>query len=409
MKKNLILTLVLLCSFMHLSVFAAETSLGDSYMNEKENVRLENFFAKIRRGQEVNVVALGGSITTGFAAKNPALQGWAGLTGEWIKKLGSQNGAKVNFYNRGVSGTDSAFAVARFDDHVQALKPDLVLLEYAMNDQWLDKSVRQRTYESIVRRVLASSDCAILVLFVNERQAPYPSNQAEQQKICEYYHVPFVSWKDCMEKAGTLSDFEKYFDGTENVHPNNAGHAKIAELLEERLERVWKELPSDNKIAKPIQKLPAPLTDSVFENVKYYGSANLKPVTNGGWKDGSPVHNEWVSHGKAVKGWECNVGGTEITFEVEGSCIGVTYCESDQFRDAQAWVTKEDGSSGPRVNLNCFSAARKGYYGWAYKKLIDGDKVEKYTVHVIVSKRVARGGKNKFCNITGLLVSSPNP
>ena len=396
MKKNFGILLALWCIFA--PVFAA----GDNSM--KEDVRLENFFAKIRRGEEVTVVALGGSITTGFASKNPAADGWAGLTGSWVKKLGSENNARVNYYNRGVSGTDSAFAVARYDSHIAALKPDLLLLEFAMNDQWLDAKVRRRTYEAIVRRTLSDSDCAILVLFVNERKSPYPSNQAEQQKICEYYGIPFVSWKDSVSKSGSLSDFEKYFDGEETIHPNNAGHAKIAELMCDKLDSVWKALPADSKIPAVEKKLPSPLTDSGFEHVKYYGSDNLKPVSAGDWKSGSPVHSEWQSHGNSVKGWQCNEGSSEITFEVEGSSVGITYCESDQFRDAQAWVTKADGSSSPKVNLNCFVSYRKGYYGWAYKQLVDGDKVEKYTVHVVVSKRVARGSEAKFCNITGILV-----
>ena len=141
--KKILLALALIC--ICLPVFAA----GDNFMNEKTDLRLKNFLAKIRRGEDVTVIALGGSITTGFNAKNAASEGWAGLTGQWIKDLASKSNSKVTFYNQGVSGTDSAFAIARLDDHVMSLKPDLLLLEYAMNDQWLDAKVRNRTYESI--------------------------------------------------------------------------------------------------------------------------------------------------------------------------------------------------------------------------------------------------------------------
>ena len=408
--KRILIFLLMAEVFLCTELFAANNKTNNSqdagaFMNENTDVRMQNFLAKIRRGEEVNVVALGGSITTGFAAKNPAKEGWAGLTGEWLKKLGEKNSSKVNYYNRAVSGTDSAFAVARYDSHIKALNPDLLLLEFAMNDQWLDPKVRKRTYEAIIRRTLCESDCAILVLFVNERKAPYSSNQVEQQQICEYYHVPFVSWKECVQKEGSLSDFEKYFDGQEGIHPNNAGHAKIAQFLEEEIERVWKNLPSDSKIAAVEKNLPPALTDKGFEKVEYYGNANLQPVENEGWTAGSPVHNEWVSHGNVVRGWQCNQGGAELTFEVEGSSIGITYCESDQFCDAKAWVTKADRTRGPVVTLNCFSSGRKGYYGWAYKQLIDGNTVEKYTVHIICSKKVANGDENKFCNITGILAA----
>jgi len=156
---------------MGISAFAAGDNMSD------KNVRMQNVLAKIRRGENVTVVALGGSITTGFNSKNPGADGWAGLTGKWLTDLAAQYGSKVTFYNRGVSGTDSAFAVARLEDHVLSVKPDLLLLEYAMNDQWLETKVRERTYEAIVRQVMKDSDTAVLALFVNERKAPYPSAQ----------------------------------------------------------------------------------------------------------------------------------------------------------------------------------------------------------------------------------------
>lgn len=397
--KKILLALALIC--ICLPVFAA----GDNFMNEKTDLRLENFLAKIRRGEDVTVIALGGSITTGFNAKNAASEGWAGLTGQWIKDLASKSNSKVTFYNQGVSGTDSAFAIARLDDHVMSLKPDLLLLEYAMNDQWLDAKVRNRTYESIIRKVLSNGDTAILALFVNERNAPYPSAQSVQKPICDYYHIPFVSWKECLEKTSRLSDFEKFFDGQENVHPNSNGHANIAMHIENKIQSLWDNLPQDSEISSPVKDLPKPLSDRGFENAKYFTSDNIKPLTNTGWQATSPVHNEWVSHGKAHKGWQTNNAEAELTFEVEGSSVGITYCESDQFRNAQAWVTKEDGTSSPKVNLMCLVTYRNGYYGWAYKELINTDKVQKFTVHIAVSKRAPKSAEGKNCNITGILVA----
>ncbi|MCR4743457.1 MAG: SGNH/GDSL hydrolase family protein [Treponema sp.] len=397
--KKIFFTLALIC--ICLPVFAA----GDNFMNEKSDLRLENFLAKIRRGEDVTVIALGGSITTGFNAKNAASEGWAGLTGAWIKDLASKSGSKVTFYNQGVSGTDSAFAIARLDDHVISLNPDLLLLEYAMNDQWLDAKVRNRTYESIVRKVLSKGDTAILALFVNERKAPYPSAQAVEKPICDYYHIPYVSWKECLEKTSKLSDFEKFYDGEETIHPNSTGHANIASHIENKIKAVWDNLPADSEIPSPVKELPKALSDCGFENAKYYTSDNIEPVSNTGWQATSPVHNEWVSHGKAHKGWQTNDPDAELTFEVEGSSVGITYCESDQFRNAQAWVTKEDGTSSPKVNLMCLVTYRKGYYGWAYRELIDTDKVQKFTVHIAVSKRAPKTAQGKNCNITGILVA----
>lgn len=394
MKKNLLLICL---AFMSVFLFANEEI--------NMNSRMENFFAKIKRGEEVKVVAIGGSITTGFSANPIAAKCWAGLTGKWLKELAAQNGSKLTFYNRGVSGTDSAFGVARLDSHVLSLNPDFVIVEYAMNDQWLDAKVRKRTYESILRRILESSDAAILALYVNEKNPPYNSNQAEQEKICKYYDIPYVSWKNCLFADNPAASFKDYFNGEENVHPNNAGHAKIAEYIIASLDSMWKNAPAADASSIAInRKLPAPMTDKAFENAKYYHSDNVEPLNNSGWKNGSPVHSEWVSHGDAHKGWETNVAGAEMTFEVTGTCVGITYCESDQFRDALAWVEKEDGSISQKVPLLCYSSYRNGYYGWAYKELVNGKKLQKYIVHVQCSKRAPKSAEGKYCNITGILV-----
>lgn len=383
---------------MGISAFAAGDNMSD------KNVRMQNFLAKIRRGENVTVVALGGSITTGFNSKNPGADGWAGLTGKWLTDLAAQYGSKVTFYNRGVSGTDSAFAVARLEDHVLSVKPDLLLLEYAMNDQWLETKVRERTYEAIVRQVMKDSDTAVLALFVNERKAPYPSAQNVQQPICEYYGIPYVSWKECVEQKGSLEVFETYFDGEENVHPNNAGHRNIAECIESEINKFWESLPVDKEIGKVNKNLPAALNNCDYEYSKYFTNDNIKPLKNNGWETGSPKHSEWVSAGNAKEGWQTNDVSAELIFEVEGSSVGITYCESDQFRNAQAWVTLPDGTDSPKVNLMCLATYRKGYYGWAYKELISGDTIQKYTVHIAVSKRAPKTAEGKYCNLTGILV-----
>lgn len=71
MKKNFLFLCVLMAS---LSFCAAKEV---NYMEEKSEVRIQNVLAKIRRGEDVTVAVLGGSITTGYNS-NP-LEKTAGL------------------------------------------------------------------------------------------------------------------------------------------------------------------------------------------------------------------------------------------------------------------------------------------------------------------------------------------
>lgn len=375
---------------------------GD-YMSEKPEVRIQNVLAKIRRGEPVRIASLGGSITTGFNSNPIATSSWAARVGEWFKTLGAQTGSNVTFANEGVSGTDSAFAVARVKNHILDLNIDLVILEFAMNDQWLEEDVRQRTYEGVIRQIMNNSETAILALYVNERVSPYSSQQYEQQPICEYYHIPFVSWKDCVFNDNPKANFDDFFNVPESVHPNNKGHESIASYIIAKLNSIWESLPKDSDIPKPVKELPKPLTDTGFEFATYYNRDNLTPVSNTDWESESPVHSEWVSHGNAHQGWQSNTPEAEIVFEVEGSSVGIMYAESDQFRDAQAWVERSDGSTTPRVILNCYQVSRQGYLGWAYREVVRSDKIEKFKLHVIVSRRAPKSAAGKYANITGII------
>lgn len=387
-----------------LIIISIATKLFASGENEMNNARMNNFFNKIKNEETVTVVTLGGSITTGFNSNPISVNSWAAQTGKWLEDLGKKNNCKVNFYNRGVSGTDSAFGVARLEDHVLALNPDFVIIEYAMNDQWLDGKVRKRTYESIVRRILKETDAAILALFVNEKNPPYPSNQLEQEEICKYYNIPYVSWKECVFNENPAASFSGYFDGEEAIHPNNKGHEKIAECIIAKLSQLLALSENTSKAELNRREIPVSLNDTDFESIQYYHSKNIVPVENAGWEKSSPVHPEWKKHGNSHEGWQTNVSGAELIFEVTGSTVGITYCESDQFRDAIAWIEREDGSVTQKIPLLCYVSYRNGYYGWAYKELVNDDVVQNYKLHVQCSKRAPKSAEGKSCNITGILV-----
>ncbi|MBR1639932.1 MAG: SGNH/GDSL hydrolase family protein [Treponema sp.] len=388
-----------------MGIMAAALMLAGSLCADE--ARIQNVLAKIRRGEKVTVAVLGGSITTGYSSNPISSNSWAAKTEEWFKSVCEKSGSSLTFLNEGVSGTDSAFAVARVQDHIIKNKVDLVILEFAVNDQWLDSKTRQRTYEGLIRQIMNNSDTAVLALFVNTREnESLPSQQYEQQPICEHYHIPFVSWKDCVLKNGKKSDFQNFYDGQETVHPNNAGHASIASFIVEKLKGYWDNLPADKALPAVAKKLPAPKTDDAFEFVTYYHKDNISPSSNTGWKiGGTPRHDDWIKRGSVREGWQTNEAGSEITFEVEGSTIGLTYAESDQFRNATAWVTGPDGKDSQKVILQCFQAYRKGYYGWAYKELVHGDKVQKYTVHIQCSKRASADRAGKYCNVTGIIAA----
>lgn len=361
---------------------------GVDFMNEKETARIENVMARLRRGEEVTVAAFGGSITTGYASSPITEKSWAALVGQWWKNKAAECNGKVRYMNEGVSGTDSAFGAARVQDHLLNNNVDLVILEFAMNDQWLETNVRKRSYEGVIRQIEADSKRGILALYVNERTAPQKGQQYEQQPICEYYHIPFVSWKDCANKEfNNKPNWDSWFDGSEGVHPNNDGHAQIAKYIIEKLDDIWSKLPADKDLAPIATELPKPLTDTSYQYLTFYTSDNIEPLTNTGWEKTSPVHNEWVAHGQAHEGWSTTKELAELTFKVHASSINVLYAESDGFRDCEAWVENPDGTKGKVVAMRNAQASRKGYLGWCCHEVVNGTEAKDYILHIRCPKR----------------------
>ena len=77
---------------------------------------------------EITCVAIGGSITE---AGGVTLS-WGKYFSDW---LSSQTGKKVNFYNKGVGGTDSSYGLVRLYSDVSSLEPDIVFVEFSVNDR----------------------------------------------------------------------------------------------------------------------------------------------------------------------------------------------------------------------------------------------------------------------------------
>ncbi len=365
--------------------------------NEK---RILNAMDKIKKGEPVTIITLGGSITTGYASNPIKEKSWAATVGRWFLSK-STDKSKIKYINQGVSGTDSAFAVVRVENHVKKYNPDLVILEFAMNDQWLEEKVRCRTYEGVIRKMTNGTSCGVLALFVNERKHPFSGQQFEQEKICNHYGIPFVSWKDCLFNKTNIKYFESFFDGEETIHPNNEGHKSIASFIEEKLESYWvaARSPSDCEFSKEIVK---PLYKDNFEKAEYFTNDNISPCGNSNYENTSPVHSEWVEHGNEKYGWQTDKSNSEISFKIKAKTIGITYCESDKFFDEESWVTFENGTESKKVKLECFNSIRNNYLGWAYRTILDGEEEKSVTLHV---KSLHQDEGFKYSNFTGIIIN----
>ena len=87
---------------------------------------------KLAQGQDVTVVFFGGSITWGGNASDIDQGSYRARTTQWLKQQYPQS--NITSINAGIGGTGSDLGAFRCKPDVLAHKPDLVFVEFAVND-----------------------------------------------------------------------------------------------------------------------------------------------------------------------------------------------------------------------------------------------------------------------------------
>jgi lysophospholipase L1-like esterase len=204
-------------------------------------------FAKAAAGEPLRCVALGGSITQ-------AGKGW--IT-EWLRRQFPQS--DVALFNAGLGGTGSNLGVFRLERDVLSCQPDLVLLEYCVNDSGETGRDATRDFESIVVRLKQLPHPPALVVI--EAATRSGVNLTRHRRIARHYRLLEVDLQAAVNAhlAEKGRPWETLFG--DGVHPNEDGHRFYAEQISRALEPY---LPGGRLASTPpaARELPPPLSKS---------------------------------------------------------------------------------------------------------------------------------------------------
>jgi lysophospholipase L1-like esterase len=179
---------------------------------------------KAKNGEEVTVVFLGGSITLPMEGPKDC---FATLSYNRFKEKFGTSG-QVNYVNAGMNGTSSMVGLIRVERDVLNYNPDIVFVEYSVNDS--REIISREIFESLVLRLLKSKTKPAVVLIFMISEAGYTC-QGHMQAIGEYYNLPMISAGDAImpeieAKRFSWSDFSNDF-----AHPNMSGNAMVTEFI----------------------------------------------------------------------------------------------------------------------------------------------------------------------------------
>lgn len=277
---------------------------------------------RAENGGELTIGFLGGSITQGSLATKPE-NCYAYRVYSWWKQAFPQ--AAFHYVNGGIGGTTSHFGVARAETDVLMYQPDVVFVDFSVNDN--ADVFFQETYEGVIRKLLTWHSNPAVILLNNVYYDTGKNAQEYHNAVGDWYQIPHVSIKDTLYenmKAGIYTRKELTQDG---LHPNDKGHALVAAEIITFLERVKDSIQEkicirESKEAALMPKLPKPMTANAYEHAKRLTIREISPKLEGFRAD----PQEKTGRLDFFKnGWIGKKAGDKISFALTCSCIAVQY------------------------------------------------------------------------------------
>ena len=201
-------------------------------MKQEESSSTKNTVTLLEAGEQVQIVAFGDSISAGFAVRKGFDHFWL----EMLKEKYPQ--AEIAIKNEGVCGATSFDGLARLDWSVIAHSPDLVTVNFGINDMYM--GIRLGEFKSnvieITEKIIEGSKSEILLLSSEPLLTPkfdkiVLSYYQTLEDVAEEMEVGFVDvYGAWMRKVAEGVPLESLIlSGLD--HPNELGYKIIAEEL----------------------------------------------------------------------------------------------------------------------------------------------------------------------------------
>ena len=255
-KAVVIAVLVSYAVFFRMEISAAAETKNEVKLEPASlfHVRdgLPNLAAKLKAGGDVNVVFLGGSITVGGSSP----KGYATCVRDWLAK--NYPKARIHIFNAGISGTGSDFGAARYDRDVLVHNPDIVFIEFCVNDGDSDRTVPM---ERMVHKTWLKNPKTDMVIFytLEKHHLPFykdgklPPSASSHERVAEFYGIP--SFGTGYSAASKINSGEIKWEqfSPDGCHPNQQGYEIFDDVFMKALSECLKaEAPKAHQLGKSI-------------------------------------------------------------------------------------------------------------------------------------------------------------
>lgn len=340
---------------------------------EGNTFRIKKLMRRAMAGEDLHIGFLGGSITQGSLSTAPELC-YAYLVYKWWQETFPES--RFTYINGGIGGTTSLFGAARAWMDVMRYRPDFVIVDFTVNDE--EELFFEETYEGVIRQICLDETKPAVMLLHNVYYDDGRNAQKYHQKVGEYYQIPAVSMRESLYRMIQEGNLKEEEITPDHLHPNDAGHRLLADILIAQLESIYDELLCGEE--EPVSA--APLTANRFERAKRWQITNSRPMLDGFFADGREKRGMLDLY---KNGWTGIRTGDSITFSLEASCIAVQFLRSVKRKSPMAEViVDKDREHAVLLDGNFDEDWGDCLY---LKKILDNKEKARHTLEIRIIKR----------------------
>lgn len=265
-----------------------------------------DFSRRRKLGLPIIYGAIGGSITEGAcASRNNS------FSEQLSRRLGATN--SIRSINAGLGASNSLFGTFRAQQDLLRYRPNLITIDFSVNDS--TNPDMAASYEALIRQCLSQPQQPLVILLFC-MHSDGTNCQGEHAAIGRHYDLPMLSyrdalWPDILSGALTWRDISP-----DDVHPNDAGHGLVAEILYRFLDSAARSGEDNLQVCTGLPMYYTP-TAANYEQGRIIDAYEMNTLKRSGWRLGP--------HKGGYCGWHADTPGAELTVTFSGKSVFLGY------------------------------------------------------------------------------------
>ena len=275
----------------------------DSIYRMGNTYRLTQKLRAAEKGEKLTLAYLGGSITEMGKYTTPF--------SAYVKQTFAKGG--FTEVNAGLSGTSSVVGLVRSEPNVVAKNPDIVFIEFSVNDH--EDIMYKKCFESVIKKFLDLPNEPAVIILIQRAKSGF-SSQAQMVPVGENFDLPTISMDNALTKAFnsgylTLND---YF--TDDYHPHDKGGKLVSDCLSYYFRQAMRTENRSDSYTVPSKTVYG----TEYENCTYINPKDMTGFNAGSWSAGGGYN------GGSILPYSYNLnGGSPMTFKASGKGLIIVF------------------------------------------------------------------------------------